>query len=284
MTDLLLLPGDGIGPEVTAQVRRVAEALTPDLVIDERLPLPPLMADPTQVEQALFNLCNNAMQAMGEARGFIQIQAQLQRPEPHICDRLGLPYANYLVLAVQDNGPGMDVVTQQRIFEPFFTTKSVGQGTGLGLSVVHGVMRTHGGAVDVFSVPGQGSRFSLYLPVARHMASLPPAPSAAPPSFAPLEQTRALKVLVLDDDERIVEATTALLERLGHQAIGVHSPAQAQAIEGAIDAALVDYQLGAAETGLDVIASLRIRQPDLPAMLASHRPHGNAVSSSKWKR
>ena len=170
---------------------------------------------------------------------------------------------------VLDSGVGISDHQVETIFAEFMRLGEVEvEGVGLGLALVRRIVRLIDGRLEVSSIPGKGSRFSLHLPVARHMArSLPPAPSAAPPSFAPLEQTRALKVLVLDDDERIVEATTALLERLGHQAIGVHSPAQAQAIEGAIDAALVDYQLGAAETGLDVIASLRIRQPGLPAML-----------------
>src|SRR5256885_2896561 len=88
------------------------------------------------------------------------MDADLVRPDQRLCERLGLPPVSYVALSVQDNGPGMDARTLQRIFEPFFTTKPVGQGTGLGLPVVHGVMRNHGGAVDVYSIPGQGSRRS----------------------------------------------------------------------------------------------------------------------------
>jgi len=119
--------------------------------------LPVVLADPTQVEQALVNLCTNAIHAIGEARGTVQVEAAAVRPEPHLCERLGLPAGEYVAISVRDNGPGMDAATLQRVFEPFFTTKRVGQGTGLGLAVVHGVMRAHGGAVDVRSKPGEGS-------------------------------------------------------------------------------------------------------------------------------
>ncbi|KAB2888108.1 MAG: PAS domain S-box protein, partial [Burkholderiaceae bacterium] len=128
--------------------------------------LPPVLADATQVEQALLNLCTNAVHAIGEERGAVLMEATALRPDQRLCERLGLPLGDYVTLVVRDNGPGMDHATLQRIFEPFFTTKPVGQGTGLGLAVVHGVMRTHGGAVDVHSVPGEGSRYTLYFPVA----------------------------------------------------------------------------------------------------------------------
>ena len=128
--------------------------------------LPDLLADATQVEQALLNLCTNAVHAIGAERGIIQVDAAQVQPDHRLCERLGLAPTAYVALSVRDNGPGMDAALLARIFEPFFTTKPVGQGTGLGLAVVHGVMRTHEGAVDVHSAPGHGSRFTLYFPVA----------------------------------------------------------------------------------------------------------------------
>ncbi|VUZ28917.1 Adaptive-response sensory-kinase SasA, partial [uncultured Comamonas sp.] len=139
-----------------------------ELTIDAHPDLPPMLADPAQVEQALFNLTNNAVHAIGSAataRGSIAISARLAMPQLSLVQRFDLMPDNYIALSVRDNGPGMDAATQERIFEPFFTTKPVGQGTGLGLAVVHGLMRTHEGAVEVQSQPGQGCCFTLYFPL-----------------------------------------------------------------------------------------------------------------------
>ncbi len=142
--------------------------------------LPAMLADATQVEQALLNLCTNAIHAIGDARGTVCVEASAVQPDHRLCERLALPHGEYVAISVVDNGPGIDPATQLRIFEPFFTTKPVGQGTGLGLAVVHGVMRTHGGAVDVQSAPGEGSRFTLFFPAAE--AEPEPGPAAAAPA------------------------------------------------------------------------------------------------------
>ena len=145
--------------EVMRDTERLLRVTLPpaiELQVDATPDLPCMLADPTQVEQAIFNLATNAVHALGENRGLIQLQASLSLSEQRLCDRLGLPLGDYIVISVRDNGPGIAPETLQRIFEPFFTTKPVGQGTGLGLAVVHGVMRTHGGAVDVNSRLGQG--------------------------------------------------------------------------------------------------------------------------------
>lgn len=175
----------------------------------------PLLADVAQVEQALFNLANNAVHAItgvderhapgvaqalppalvSPPRGCIRIRAQWCEPAPRLCERLGLAPGAYVGISVQDDGPGMSADIVQRIFEPFFTTKPVGQGTGLGLAVVHGVMRNHGGAVDVSSQPGQGSCFTLYFPppavdagscavALGQESSTAPVTAAAPPQAA----------------------------------------------------------------------------------------------------
>ena len=193
--------------EVTHDTERLLRVtLPPAIELHMQLPndLPPVLADATQVEQALLNLCTNAVHAMGAHRGSIHVEAGALHPEQRLRERLGLADSRYVALTVRDNGPGMEPATLERIFEPFFTTKPVGQGTGLGLAVVHGVMRTHGGGVDVQSAPGQGSRFTLYFPVAdgdglrlqqplmaadpeAHNAALQslPTPSGAAPHGAP---------------------------------------------------------------------------------------------------
>ena len=239
--------------------------------------LPPLMADPTQVEQALFNLCNNAMQAIGNQRGIIQMQAMRIAPDSYQCERLGLPVAEYLAFIVQDSGPGMDAVTQRRIFEPFFTTKPVGQGTGLGLSVVHGVMRTHGGAVDVHSELGQGSCFTLYFPLSdKHDADVDFAePIAAKPvalPAEPLEPSGSRHVMYVDDDQALVFLFQRLLRRRGYQVSGFTDPHEAmealQDAPGRYDLIVTDYNMPGF-SGVDLLKQALQINPQLPIALAS---------------
>src|SRR5205814_4727110 len=127
-------------------------------------------ADATQVQQVLMNLCTNAWHALPDGAGRIHIGLDATSLDEAAAQRLGgLPGGRYAHLWVSDTGIGMDAATRERIFEPFFTTKPVGQGTGLGLSVVHGILSAHHGAIDVDSEPGQGSTFHLYFPVVAHM-------------------------------------------------------------------------------------------------------------------
>ena len=240
--------------------------------------LPPLLADPTQVEQALFNLANNAVHAIGDARGIVQMDATLCTPDIRLSERLGLSSGNYIAFTVQDNGPGMNATTLQRIFEPFFTTKPVGQGTGLGLAVVHGVMRTHSGAVDVQSQPGQGSRFTLYFPVADQSPALAPAPtkkarSTIVPSVpAPSSTQSSYHVMYVDDDEALVFLVQRLLKRRGYRVTGFCDPHEAtaalQADPGAYDLLVTDYNMPG-YCGVDLVQTALAVRADLPVALAS---------------
>jgi CheY-like chemotaxis protein len=243
--------------------------------------LPPVLADATQVEQALLNLCTNAVHAIGEERGAVHMEAHALQPEQRLCDRLGLPLGNYVALVVRDNGPGMDGATQQRIFEPFFTTKPVGQGTGLGLAVVHGVMRTHGGAVDVSSAQGHGghgSRFTLYFPVAE--AAQAPAPATAgtaapPPAAAPAApppDARPRHVMYVDDDQALVFLVQRLLRRRGYEVSGFTDPHEATSALRAdperYDLLVTDYNMPG-YSGIDLVRAARAIRPSLPVALAS---------------
>src|SRR3990167_5014958 len=223
--------------------RLLRVTLPPAIDLHMHLPkgLPPVLADTTQVEQALLNLCTNAIHAIGVARGTVQVDAVLARPDQRLCERLGLPAGDYMAITVQDNGPGMDAATLERVFEPFFTTKPVGQGTGLGLSVVHGVMRTHAGAVDVHSTPGRGSRFTLYFPLAE--ASVPAAEMHAPassPAAANVPQGHGYHVMYVRSEEALVFLVQRLLRRRGYQVSGFNDP---HAAADALRAAPYDYHL-----------------------------------------
>ena len=123
--------------------------------------------DPAQIKQLVVNLCNNAFHALGSRDGYIEVSLRevLVTESSRISSAKLVP-GEYVVLQVADTGRGMDEETLQHIFEPFFTTRSVGEGTGLGLSVVHGIVMRHDGDITVESKPGEGSRFRIYLPMA----------------------------------------------------------------------------------------------------------------------
>ncbi|WP_295849607.1 ATP-binding protein [uncultured Xylophilus sp.] len=233
-------------------------------------PLPHVMADATQVEQALLNLCTNAIHAIGEQRGTVLVEAAAAHPDPRLCERLGLAPGEYATLSVRDTGSGMDEATLARIFEPFFTTKVVGQGTGLGLAVVHGVMRTHQGVVDVQSTPGHGSTFTLYFPAAAAPQSVPQAPDARrdPPAAAGAGR----HVMYVDDDTALVFLVERLLRRRGFRVTGFSDPHHAeQALRddpAAWDLLVTDYNMPG-YSGLDLARQARAIRPDLPVALAS---------------
>jgi len=272
-----------------------------DLRFEVAHDLPPILADATQVEQALLNLCTNAIHAIGSARGGIEVTARSIRADVWLCERIGLAPGDYVALSVRDTGPGMDAATLERIFEPFFTTKPVGQGTGLGLAVVHGVMRTHSGAVDVQSTLGRGSRFTLYFPLAQgrtaEAATLPPmeydslsAPLLPTPDkpLSPItpaltastndgapglaNEQRAAHVMYVDDDEALVFLVQRLLRRRGYQVSGFTDPHAATAALRAnplnYDLVVTDYNMPGF-CGVDLVREAKQIRPDLPVALAS---------------
>ncbi|HEY1110857.1 MAG TPA: PAS domain S-box protein [Opitutaceae bacterium] len=172
----------------------------------------PVLADATQIHQVVMNLCTNAWHALPEHGGRVIVileNARLERP----LSAMGAELAPgpYLRLAVIDNGVGMDAGTVERIFEPFFTTKPAGKGTGLGLAVVHGIVKAHGGAIRVQSRLGQGSTFEVYLP-----ALTASAPSAGPVDLD-VPSGGGQHILLVDDDELAGFAVEQVLLRLGYR-------------------------------------------------------------------
>ncbi len=134
------------------------------LNIDENCP--PVMADPTQIHQIVLNLCSNAYHAMQNMSGILNIKVQESiLTNDQITQFITIPAGTYVQIEVSDTGQGMKPSVMERIFEPFFTTKEKGQGTGMGLSVVHGIVREHDGYINVQSDPGRGTHFQIYLPV-----------------------------------------------------------------------------------------------------------------------
>ena len=229
---------------------------------------PDVLADPTQVEQALLNLCTNAVHAIGNERGSIAITLASASPAALDCQRLGLAEGRYVTLSVRDSGAGMDTATVQRIFEPFFTTKPVGQGTGLGLAVVHGVMRTHQGAVDVRSAPGQGSEFTLYFPLAGDDA----APQPAEPARLQTVMGFGRHVMYVDDDQALAFLVERVLVRRGFKVSVFIDPREAldalRARPRDFDLLVTDYNMPG-YSGVDLLQDAQRICPDLPLALAS---------------
>jgi len=179
-----------------------------------------VLADATQMQQVLMNLCTNAWQSMEGGSGDITVALREVRLDASQALQLGgLASGAYACLSVADNGPGMDTETQRRVFEPFFTTKAPGTGTGLGLAVVHGIVKAHRGAIDLYSRPGEGTRFDVYLPLsaAGPVGEAPALPSIAPPA-APASAPAGKHVIYIDDYEALVFLVGRLLRKLGHSA------------------------------------------------------------------
>ena len=168
-----------------------------------------VLASVIEVQQILVNLCTNAYHAMKDA-GRIEIGidvVEFQNPSVH--HHVTLAAGRYVCISVSDTGPGIDPETRERIFDPFFTTKAVGHGTGLGLAVVHGIVRHHDGAVDVTSAPGKGACFSVYFPVCE-------GPDIHRPM--PVDSVGAgdEHILFADDEEALVSLWKEVLERNGY--------------------------------------------------------------------
>ena len=181
--------------------------------------LGPVRMDPSQIDQILANLCVNARDAVAGA-GAIAIETTGESFTPEHCAAhpAHLP-GDYIRLSVSDNGCGMDKEVLGKLFEPFFTTKPVGEGTGLGLSTVYGIVRQNHGFIDVASKPGQGTTFHVYLP--RHSEAPPQAAPA--PARAPAGTARET-ILLVEDDPAILAISRTMLERLAYRVIGARSP------------------------------------------------------------
>lgn len=263
---------------VDESVSLLRATLPSGLTIEAHCPAPVRSAwvDAVQVEQVIINLATNAAQSLRGKPGHIDIRLEelhldetLVRAVPALLPMLSRGEGPVLRLSVTDDGPGMDAVTLSRVFEPFFTTKSVGEGTGLGLSVVHGIARGHEGVVTAVSQPGGGATFALYLPLeagagaGEHAGDLD-LESAAPGTGA--------HVLYVDDTESLLRVTKRLLETRGYRVTAHTRPHEAidalRGDPGAFDLVLTDYNMPL-KSGLELAREIRAIRADLPVALLS---------------
>lgn len=171
------------------------------------------LADPTRIHQVLMNLCTNAHHAMSENGGVLTVSLRDVRIDSGFESRkLDLTTGGYMCLQIQDTGHGMPEEVRARIFDPFFTTKDRDKGTGMGLSVVHGIVKSHGGAITVHSQPGKGTSFAIYLPLIRTEVK----PTVRTAIALPTGNER---ILFIDDEKTLVDLGRQMLERLGYKVV-----------------------------------------------------------------
>ncbi len=223
--------------------------------------------DPGQLQNALLNLVINARDAMPEG-GRLSIETSNARLEAadvaHDPDR---EPGEYVVVTVRDAGHGMTAEVVQRVFDPFFTTKEVGEGTGLGLSMVHGFARQSGGFVEVASAPGQGTTVRLYLP---RVAEDTVAPEEAEPGQQPPKGTET--VLVAEDEEEVLRLVCRLLKSLGYEVLAARSGEEALAVlrEGrCVDLLFTDVVMPGGMSGLDLAERARRFHPALKVLFTT---------------
>jgi PAS domain S-box-containing protein len=242
--------------------------LAPGVRLKGELPAAPLyvVGDPTQLHRILMNLCANAIQAMGAA-GLLRVALdETEVAQDRKLAQTTLHAGLYARLAIEDSGAGMDQATLARIFEPFFTTKEIGKGTGLGLALVHDIVTDSGGAIDVETAPGRGSRFTIYLP---RVESPPAADDEREIATA---RGNGERIMVVDDEQALVAIVAELLKRLGYEPLafsdGRSALAAFEAQPERIDAVVADEVMPGL-TGTELAQALRRRRPDMPIVLVS---------------
>jgi len=262
-------------PLVEEALRLMRSLLPAGIQLVTRLPVAalPVVADATQMQQVLMNLCTNAWQAMEGRSGHITVALREVRLDAAQALLLGdVPSGAYVCLSVADNGPGMDLDIQRRVFEPFFTTKPPGAGTGLGLAVVHGIVKTHRGAIDLESRPGEGARFDVYLPLASagHALDVVVAPVVGTPraSAAPGQH-----IVYIDDYEAMVFLAGRMLRKLGYRVSTFGSGEEAMDWlrthpQEVVDLVVTDQNMPGM-SGLDVARLLTQERPGLCVALVS---------------
>ncbi len=261
--------------EVVGLLRRTTRDVQYVIDVDDEIDL---HVDKTNFSRALMNLCINARDAMGGG-GQIRITGRVVERPSHAPDEVS-DQAAFVRIGVADDGVGMDEATVARAFEPFFTTKGAGDGTGLGLSMVYGMTRSHGGWARIKSAPGQGTEVILFLPAlepgVRDRAETRPVPL--------MSAEREATILLVDDDDSVRRSTTRLLERLGFTVFtacgGPEAVETYQARRDRIDAVVLDILMPGMD-GYQTHDALRSLDAELPILLYSGYADGERRSGNR---
>ena len=257
-----------IGPVVKESCRLLRASLpaTIELRVSVADKIGMIYADPGQIQQVVMHLCTNAAQALENRPGVIEIS--LREAETGRAEQLryhDLLPGTYVVLTVKDTGKGMPPEMLERIFDPFFTTREVGEGSGMGLAVIHGIIVSHDGVIDVTSEVGKGSAFTVFFPRIQEQSEGEDETTTVMPRGTET-------ILFVDDEEDIVTMRTRMLTYLGYRVLPATSPEQALGYfsrgEEQIDLVITDHTMPRM-TGLQLASEISVRSPHIPIILCS---------------
>jgi len=246
---------------------RASLPATIDIRCHIREPLHPVLANPTQMRQVIMNLCTNAAYAMREKGGILEITLKEMEPDPGLLADKDPDHGLYQVLSVSDTGHGIPAEIIRRIFEPYFTTKKTGEGSGMGLAVVHGIVKGHGGEIIAHSEPGKGSIFNIYFKITGEKR-------------LPLQDTSSTgaipggneRIIFIDDEKDLAEIGKRLLVNLGYRVVSATGSLEAleifRADPSGFDLVISDQTMPHL-TGLQLAGQLKQVRPDLPVILCT---------------
>jgi PAS domain S-box-containing protein len=235
-----------------------------------------ILADPIQINQVIMNLCINASQSMEEEGGIIEVRAlKIDLNDLNGDGSPGLPKGNYIKISVRDTGKGIDPQIVDKIFDPYFTTKEVGRGSGMGLAVVHGIVKNHGGGVTVDNVVGEGATFNVFFPLANESAEV------EADKTEPLQHGNET-ILVVDDEPSIVYMTAQMLRRMGYQVEAQVNPDEAieqlQSGSPKIDLVISDMTMPQM-TGIQLFEKVQQIDPEIPVIICTG--HSDLINPKK---
>ncbi len=224
-------------------------------------------ADPTQIHQVVLNLCTNAFQSIKDHGGILSIDLEQTEVDEKLARNLDIQPGPYLLLSVADNGPGIAPDIQDKIFDPFYTTKRQGEGTGLGLAVVRGIVKGHKGAIRVSSIQNKHTEFEIFLPLSPADQL---APTPADVSIDGGEET----ILFVEDDKDQLQLIPRVLTQLGYQVAACPNGNDAyqyvQDVDGAIDLIITDYDMPEM-TGYQLAEKIAVMHPTIPVIIVTGR-------------
>ncbi|MFH2051739.1 MAG: transporter substrate-binding domain-containing protein [bacterium] len=258
-----------MGPVVQEALRLIKASVPSTITIEESVgPCDQILGDPAQVHQLVMNLCTNAYQAMESGAGRLRVSLRQVRDVPQVGVGSGElpPAAGYVLLEVADTGQGMDPATLDKIFEPYFTTKEPGKGTGLGLAMVHGIVKDCQGVIEVTSSPGRGSTFRVTLPVLG-------TPGAVPQEVATrVGAAGGEHILFVDDEVALVKLAESYLTGKGYRVTALGDSSRALDVirndPEAFDLLITDQTMPRV-TGMDLAAAFRVLRPTAPIILCT---------------
>jgi PAS domain S-box-containing protein len=262
--------------DLNERLRDISKLLRPllgddvEILIVSRSSSAVIEADPGQLDQVVVNLALNARDAMLGGGKFV-LETSLARFDDSIAEpQQAVPPGKYVMLAVSDTGCGMDEATVSRIFEPFFTTKEVGKGTGLGLATVYGIVKQSGGHILVYSEPGHGTTFKIYLPNADHKIGL----TSKAEVETVLPKRRETTILLVEDDEIMRSLTRKLLQEHGYTVV--------EADDGKAALEWMESHRGAVDLLLTDVMMRRMSGPELAQRLSASHPTLKVVYMSGY--